>query len=73
MRSAAPTIISTGAIVAVPRAMAATAWTPPSTYISSAPAMTIAATVSGCGFPFVGGVQAMMRSTPATFAVTIVM
>ena len=39
------------AIVSVPSAMAATACTPPSTKISSAPPKCIAATIAGCGPP----------------------
>ena len=63
--------MSTGAIVSVPSAMAATACTPPSTKISSAPPKCMAATMAGCGPPLCGGAQAMMRPTPATRAVTI--
>ncbi len=51
--------------------MAATACTPPSTRISSAPPKCMAATMAGCGPPLNGGAQAMMRFTPATRAVTI--
>ena len=65
--------MSTGAIVAVPSAMAPTAWTPPSKKISSAPPSAIAAMVSACAAPSVGGVQATIRRTPATFAVTMLM
>ena len=63
--------MSTGLKVAVPSAIAATAWTPPNTWISSAPPRCIAAIVSGCGPPWFGGVQAVMWPTPATRAVTI--
>src|SRR5215831_6401048 len=49
---------------AVPSAMAATAWTPPRTWISSAPPRCIAAIVSGCGPPWFGGVQAVICPTP---------
>ena len=65
--------MSTGAIVSVPSAIAAIACTPPSTWISSAPPSTIAAMVSACGSPWLGGVQAMMRFTPAVRAVTMLM
>src|ERR1041384_1910651 len=60
--------MSTGAMVSVPSAMAATACTPPSTKISSAPPKCIAATMAGCGPPRNGGAHAMMRFTPATSA-----
>ena len=46
-----PTSMSTGLIDAVPIAIAATACTPPSTKISSAPAKCMAATIAGCGAP----------------------
>ena len=65
--------MSTGRMVSVPRPIAAIAWMPPSTQISSAPPSTIAAMVSGCGAPWLGGVQAMMRETPAVRAVTMLM
>src|SRR6266550_3311987 len=55
--------MSTGLIASVPRPIAAIAWMPPSTQISSAPPSTIAAMVSGCGAPWFGGVQATMRDT----------
>src|ERR1700681_4141426 len=61
--------MSTAAIVSVPSAIAATACTPPSTKISSAPPKCIAATIAGCGPPLNGGAQAMIRFTPATLAV----
>src|SRR5262252_2583237 len=50
--------MSTGLNDPVPSAMAATAWTPPRIWISSAPPRCIAAIVSGCGPPWFGGVQA---------------
>ncbi|MCY1522333.1 hypothetical protein D9M68_571820 [compost metagenome] len=46
-----PTSMSTGATLGVPTAMATTACTPPSTRISSAPAMSMAVTMAGCGLP----------------------
>src|ERR687894_167734 len=58
--------MSTGRNVSVPSAIAATAWTPPRTWISSAPARCIAAIVSGCGMPWFGGGQAGMWAAPAT-------
>ena len=63
--------MSTAPIVSVPSAMAATACTPPSTKMSSAPPKCMAATIAGCGPPLNGGAQAAMRFTPATRAVTI--
>src|SRR6185503_7303300 len=63
--------MSTGPMVSVPSAIAATACTPPSTKISSAPPKCIAATMAGCGPPLNGGAQAMIFFTPATRAVTI--
>ena len=58
-------IFCTGAMLSVPRAMAAMAWAPPTWSISSTPAMSIATRVKG----FTGaGVQAMTALTPATFA-----
>ena len=36
-------------------------------------AKRIAATIAGCGLPWYGGAQAMMRFTPATRAVTMLM
>ena len=68
-----PAIRSTRCIVSVPRAIAATAWTPPRIQISSAPARCIAATVAAGISPRIGGVQATTRGTPATLAVTMVM
>ena len=62
--------MSTGLIVSVPIAIAPTACMPPKTYISLAPAMCIAATMAGCGSPFTGGAEAIMRGTPATDAVS---
>ncbi len=53
--------------------MAATACTPPIRWISSAPARCMAATVAAGISPRIGGVHATTRSTPATFAVRIVM
>ena len=68
-----PTSMSTGAMDAVPIAIAATACTPPSARISSAPAKCIAATIAGCGSPWKGGAVATMRPTPATLAVSTLM
>ncbi len=64
---------STRPIDSVPSAIAATAWTPPSRKISSAPARCSAATVAAGITPRIGGVHAVTRSTPATLAVTTVM
>ena len=60
-------------MVWVPTDIAATACTPPSRKISSAPARCMAAMVAPGISPRIGGVQAVTRSTPATFAVTTVM
>ncbi|ASL49051.1 hypothetical protein bAD24_p01800 (plasmid) [Burkholderia sp. AD24] len=65
--------MSTGAIDSMPSAIAAIACTPPSTWISSAPASAIAATTAGAGLPSNGGVQAITRLQPATFAVSTLM
>ena len=65
--------MSTRSIDSVPRAIAATAWTPPRIQISSAPARCMAATVAAGISPLIGGVQATTRGTPATLAVMIVM
>ena len=65
--------MSTAATLSVPSAIAATACTPPSTRISSAPPRCIAATIAGCGPPSTGGAQATTRGTPAAFAVTTLM
>ena len=46
--------MSTGLMLSVPSAIAATACTPPSTWISSAPPRCIAAIVAGCGSPSIG-------------------
>ncbi|KAG1375885.1 hypothetical protein G6F59_018294 [Rhizopus arrhizus] len=46
-----PTSMSTGATLGVPTAIATTACTPPSTRISSAPAMSMDVTMAGCGLP----------------------
>ena len=51
-------------------AIAPTACIPPKTYISCAPAICIAATMAGCGSPFTGGADAIIRGTPATDAVS---
>ena len=68
-----PTSMSTCAIEAVPMAIAATACTPPSARISSAPAKCIAATIAGWGSPWNGGAVDTTRRTPATFAVSTLM
>jgi hypothetical protein len=65
--------MSTGATLGVPTAMATTACTPPSTRISSAPAMSMAVTMAGCGLPWYGGAVDTMRFTPATLAVSTLM
>ena len=62
--------MSTGRMEGVPTAMATTAWMPPSTKISSAPARCCAATMAGAGRPWNGGAQVTMRGTFATLAVT---
>ena len=59
-----------GDLDSVPSARAARAWTPPSTWISSAPARCMAAIVAAVGAPSKGGVQETTRGTPATLAVT---
>ncbi|MNV81478.1 hypothetical protein D3C71_1751450 [compost metagenome] len=65
--------MSTGAMLEVPTAIATTACTPPSTRISSAPAMCMAATIAGWGSPWKGGAVATTRLTPATLAVSTLM
>ncbi len=65
-----PTSMSTAGIEAVPSPIAAIACTPPRMWTSSAPPNAIAATVAAGGAPFSGGVQATIRFTPATFAVS---
>jgi hypothetical protein len=70
----APTIMSTGAAPSRPNAMAASAWTPPTTNSRSTPdtyaAYATAAFTppSGCG-----GVQATTVGTPAAFATPTLM
>ncbi len=62
-----PTIFCTGAMVSVPRAMAAMACAPPTLYISCTPAMSAATRVKGFTG---GGVHMMISRTPATMAGT---
>ena len=63
-----PTILSTGAIVAVPKASAATACAPPTRYTSSIPTSSAAARTSGLRTPPGAGTVMTNRSTPATLA-----
>ena len=65
-----PTMRSTGAIVAVPYAMAATAWAPPTRYTSATPARRAASSTSGFSTPPGAGTHIATRPTPATRAGT---
>ena len=59
---------STGAMLAVPQASAATAWAPPMRQTSSTPARRAAASTSGLSAPPGAGTHIAMRGTPATRA-----
>ena len=61
-----PTILSTGSIVSVPYASAATACAPPTAYTSSMPSSRATASVASAG----RGVTTAIRPTPATRAGT---
>ena len=66
-----PTSTSTGRIVSVPSAIAATAWAPPMAYTSSTPARLQAASTACAGRPSgPGGEQTAISLTPATCAGT---
>ena len=65
---------STGSIVSVPYAIAATACAPPIRYTSSTPASAAAASVESGMLPSAaGGVARTTCGTPATLATTAVM
>jgi hypothetical protein len=67
-----PTSTSTGRIVSVPIAIAATAWAPPIAYTSSMPSIPQTASTAPAGRPLAaGGEQTAISSTPATWAGTI--
>ena len=68
-----PTIMSTGPMPSIPKAIAASACTPPSAKMRSAPEVAIACSVGACTVPARGGVHAVTSATPATFGTSTVM